>query len=723
MADTASSAAAGTGRTFANADRPVIALAGNPNSGKTSLFNLLTGLNRKVANFPGITVERVVGSTRLPDGRTADVLDLPGSYSLFARSEDERVARNALLGRAAGTPRPDVVVAVADAASLERSLFFVTQLFEVGLPVVIALTMGDIAERRGARVDAGALEEALRVPVVAVHARTGAGLSTLAARLGEATVRTRPFRLPEVAQAAVDSVALTLAARRELPPLARSGEAMRLLLHARKDDPDLKAAGAETQARVEEGRRQLEAARLDREALEAEARYAYARDAVAAARPVASPGPHLSERVDKVLTHPVIGPIVFLAIMGLIFETLFAWSAPLTEYIEEGQAWLQGVVGGWLSDGMLRDLIVDGVIAGVGAVVVFLPQICLLFLFLAILEDVGYLARAAFLIDRVMRGVGLSGKSFVPLLSSFACAIPGIMAARTIESRRDRLVTILVAPFMSCSARLPVYALMIGAFFPAAYGGWALLGMYVLSVTAALVAAWILRATLFRGEASTYVMELPAYRLPAPSQVLAAVVSRGKVFVTQAGTIILAFSIVLWALAYFPRSETIRQEADARIEAGEDADAVEAWASGAQMEQSVMGRMGKAIEPAIEPLGFDWRLGVGLVASFAAREVLVSTLGIVYSVGADADEESVPLRERLQADRRPDGTPTYTWLTALSVMVFFVLACQCMSTLAVVKRETASWKWPLFMFAYMTVAAYLGSLIVYQGGRALGWGG
>ena len=474
---------------------------------------------------------------------------------------------------------------------------------------------------------------------------------------------------------------------------------------------------------MEEGRRQLEAAGLDREALEAEARYAYARDAVAAARPVASPGPHLSERVDKVLTHPVIGPIVFLAIMGLIFETLFAWSAPLTEYIEEGQAWLQGVVGGWLSDGMLRDLIVDGVIAGVGAVVVFLPQICLLFLFLAILEDVGYLARAAFLIDRVMRGVGLSGKSFVPLLSSFACAIPGIMAARTIESRRDRLVTILVAPFMSCSARLPVYALMIGAFFPAAYGGWALLGMYVLSVTAALVAAWILRATLFRGEASTYVMELPAYRLPAPSQVLAAVVSRGKVFVTQAGTIILAFSIVLWALAYFPRSETIRQEADARIEAGEDADAVEAWASGAQMEQSVMGRMGKAIEPAIEPLGFDWRLGVGLVASFAAREVLVSTLGIVYSVGADADEESVPLRERLQADRRPDGTPTYTWLTALSVMVFFVLACQCMSTLAVVKRETASWKWPLFMFAYMTVAAYLGSLIVYQGGRALGWGG
>jgi ferrous iron transport protein B len=522
----------------------------------------------------------------------------------------------------------------------------------------------------------------------------------------------------------VDGIAAVLPGSATLvPAAAHAGEALRLLLHARDDDRFLAGAGPQVRERVAAGRAALAAAGLDREAVEAEARYAFAREVVAAARPVTAPGPHLSERMDRFLTHPVLGPLLFLLIMGTIFQALFTWSAPMMEAIEGATGWAQDLVLGALDEGMLRDLLVDGVLAGVGAVVIFLPQICLLFLFLTILEDVGYLARAAFLVDRVMRGVGLSGRSFVPLMSSFACAIPGIMAARTIESRRDRFVTILVAPFMSCSARLPVYALMIGAFIPAAYGGWALLGMYLLSVVAALLAAWALRKTLFAGEASTYVMELPAYRLPAPRQVLATVYSRGKIFVTQAGTIILAFSIVLWALAYFPRSDTIPAQAQARIEAGEDAELVGAWEASAQVEQSFMGRMGKAIEPTIEPLGFDWRVGVGLVASFAAREVLVSTLGIVYSVGEDADEESVPLRQRLQEARRPDGRPTFTWLTALSLMVFFVLACQCMSTLAVVKRETASWRWPIFMFVYMTIVAYVGSLIVYQGGLALGWGG
>ncbi len=708
---------------YATATRPTIALAGNPNSGKTSLFNLLTGLRRKVANYPGVTVERVIGSAKLPDGRAADVLDLPGTYSLFARSEDERIARDVLLGRAPRTPKPDVVVAVVDASSIERSLFLATQLFELGLPVVVALTMNDVAARRGARVDPAPLERVLGVPVVAVHARTGQGLSTLLQRLPEATVRARPFRMPDPAQAAVDSIAVALATRTGLAPLARPGEALRLLIHASDDDPDLRESGIAVAREVAAGRERLAASGLDLETIEADARYAFAREAIAAARPEAGGGTGRSERLDRVLTHPITGPVFFVAVMALIFQTLFAWSAPLTAWIEEGQGALGNLVSGWLGDGMLRDLLVDGVIAGVGSFAVFLPQICLLFLFLGLLEDFGYLARAAFLIDRVMRGVGLSGRSFVPLLSSFACAIPGIMSTRTIENRRDRFVTILVAPFMSCSARLPVYALMIGAFFnEASQGGWVLLSMYLLSVGAALVAAWILRATLFRGEPSTYVMELPAYRLPSITQVLATVLSRAKIFVTQAGTIILAFSIVLWALAYFPRGEAIDVEAERRVAAGENEDDVAAWQSAARMEQSYMGRMGKAIEPAIEPLGFDWRLGVGVVASFAAREVLVSTLGIVYSVGDDADEESVPLRERLQADRKPDGSKTYTWLTALSVMVFFVLACQCMSTLAVVKRETGSWWWPLFMFVSMTVAAYLGSLVVYQGGRALGFG-
>ncbi len=693
-----------------------VALAGNPNSGKTSIFNGLTGLRHKVANYPGVTVERVEAVMAVPGGR-ARLVDLPGCYSLAARAEDERIARDVLLGLRAGEPRPDVVLAVVDASNLERNLFFATQLMETGVPLCIALNMVDVAQRSGVPVDALALEQALRVPVVPVIGRTGWNLEALREAVGRARrAEGRTWRFPAVGEEALGTVRDAVARAGIVPSDAVEGEAVRLLID---DGEEGGRGGAEVAKAVGAARARFQAAGIDAESAEAECRYALCNDIARRVRRVApSPGPSLSERIDRVLTHRVLGPVIYLAIMALMFQAVFAWATPFMGWIETGTEWLGAQVAALLGPGMLTDLLVDGVIAGVGGILVFLPQICLLFLFLTLLEDVGYLARAAFLVDRVMRGVGLHGKAFIPLMSSFACAIPGIMATRTIESRRDRMVTILVAPFMSCSARLPVYLLMTAAFIPERWGSIAIFSMYALSVAVALLAALVLRKTMFRGGASTFILELPRYKLPSAKGVARTVFDRGAVFVKQAGTVILAISIVLWFLAYFPRSEEVKARAEARIAAGEPEEEVREEEAGEQVRQSFAGRMGRAIEPAIAPLGFDWKIGIGIIASFAAREVLVSSLGIVYGVG-DVDETSTALRDHLREAKDPRGRP-FTWLTAVSLMVFFVLACQCMSTLAVVKRETNSWRWPLFMFGYMTVLAYLGSLLVYQGGLALG---
>ena len=698
----------------------LIALAGNPNSGKTSLFNRLTGLRQRIGNYPGITVERVQGTIDLGHGERATLLDLPGCYSLFSRAPDERIARDALLGLVEGTERPDVVIVVADASNLERNLYFVTQLLETGLPVVVALNMVDIAERQRRPVDAAVIEEELGVPVVPIVARTGRNFDRLKEAIGRARVSGRLWRMQDRVEEVLAGLRAAVRASGVVPEGAREGEALRLLCHAREGDPYLERGGAPLREAVDRARAALEAAGVDRESLESEYRYALCQRI--ATRALGSTGERrdASAQWDRILTHRVFGPILYLVIMGVIFQAVYSWAVPFMDWIDAGTAWTGEVVRGLLGEGMFTSLLVDGVLAGVGGIIIFLPQICLLFLFLTLLEDVGYLARAAFLVDRVMRGVGLHGKAFIPLMSSFACAIPGIMATRTIEDRRERLVTMLVAPLISCSARLPVYALLIAAFIPAAYQGLTLLSMYVLSVCAALGAAWVLRKTVVRGEASTFIMELPSYKLPGWRHVLRTVGNRGWVFVKQAGTIILAISIVLWALATFPHSEEIQKKAEERIAAGEPEQEVANWAQSQQVRQSYAGRLGRAMEPAIEPLGFDWRIGIGLVTSFAAREVMVSTLGIVFSVG-EADETSKALRQKLIHARRPDGSRAYTTLTAVSLLVFFVLACQCMSTVAVVKRETNSWRWPLFMFGYMTVLAWVGSLLVYQGGLALGF--
>jgi ferrous iron transport protein B len=697
----------------------LVALAGNPNCGKTSLFNHLTGLRQRIGNYPGITVEKVQGTIKLDDQRSAALLDLPGCYSLYSTAPDERIARDALLGLVEGTERPDIILAVADASNLERNLYFVTQLLETGMPVVVALNMVDLAEQHGRPVDAAALEEDLGVPVVPIIARTGHNFDRLKQALSEARVAGRLWKME-------DRVEVILAEMREavrtadvVPEGAREGEALRLMCHARDEDPYLERGGAPLREAVDRARASMEEAGVDRAALESEYRYALCQRFADRAIKVKTQTRDRSAALDRVLTHKVFGPILYIAIMGVIFQSVYSWAVPFMDWIDAGTTWTGAMLTELMGEGMLTSLLVDGVLAGVGGIIIFLPQICLLFLFLTLLEDIGYLSRAAFLVDRVMRGVGLHGKAFIPLMSSFACAIPGIMATRTIENRHERLVTMLVAPLISCSARLPVYALMIAAFIPSGYQGMTLLSMYVLSVVAALGAAWILRKTVAKGEPSTFIMELPSYKLPGWRHVLRTVGNRGWVFVKQAGTVILAISVVLWALATFPQSEEIAEQAKVRKET-EPAEQVDTWAQSEQLRQSYAGRMGIAMEPVIEPLGFDWRMGIGIVTSFAAREVLVSTLGVVFSVG-EADETSTALREKLIQAKKPDGTKAYTMLTAISLMVFFVLACQCMSTLAVLKRETNSWRWPVFCFVYMTALAYVASLVVYQGGLALGF--
>ncbi|HEX8069668.1 MAG TPA: ferrous iron transport protein B [Pyrinomonadaceae bacterium] len=679
-----------------------VALAGNPNAGKTSLFNALTGLRQKVANYPGVTVERKEGLWSLAAGAPpARLVDLPGLYSLDAASIDEQIARDVITGRASVLPAPDVVVAVVDATNLERNLFLVTQLMDTGRPVVVALTMVDLATRRGLEIDADALGRALGVAVVPVVATQRKGLDALAAAVVAAAACADGDCAPGwQLSAAAEHELRALAA---VPSAGRHAALAELYADELPPEPARRAAVAAARARL---------AAADpawwQEPLVA--RYDWIeRVARGAVRSSAAPRAHVTDRIDAVVTHRLFGPLVLVGVMLVVFQTIFSWAQLPMDLIDRGFGTLGDAVRAGLPAGLLTDLLVDGVIAGVGGVLVFLPQILLLFFFIALLEDSGYMARAAFLMDRLMRGVGLHGKAFMPLLSSFACAIPGIMATRTIENPKDRLATILIAPFMSCSARLPVYTLMIAAFFTGrkvfgvlSVGVLIILAMYGLGVAVAVCVAWVLKRTLLKGPPPPLVLELPPYRLPNARNILQTIATRAWMFVRRAGTVILAISILLWALVTFPR-----QQAD-------DA--------GAQIRQSYAGRLGRLIEPAIRPLGFDWQMGIGLISSFAARETLVSTLSIVYNVGDDeAGAESGSLVAAVRDAKRPDGTPAWTPLVAVSMMVFFVLACQCMSTVAIVRRETNSWRWPLFMVAYMLALAYAASFITYQGGRLLGF--
>jgi ferrous iron transport protein B len=724
----------------------LVALAGNPNVGKTTLFNRLTRLRQKVGNYPGVTVERKTGSMVGPDGTPITIIDVPGTYSLNPRSLDEEVAYRVLIGAMEGARRPDLVVCLVDASNLERNLYLASQVLDLGKPTIIALNMADVAEGAGIRVDASKLSEELGVPVILMVASRGQGIEELRAAIcGPLPI---PARRRWKLDLAVEEKAKALAYRleRDLPnlsPQQRFSDALRALTQRGASFFEVHHTPA-FWSEVREAREALERGGVSSEQAEVVGRYEWitpltGRVVERTALPKATP----TDRIDAVLTHRIAGPILFFLILAVVFQSVFAWAGPFMDAIDGATASLGDQVGASFPEGPIRSLLIDGVIAGVGAVVVFLPQILILFFFLGLLEDTGYMARAAFIMDRIMKRVGLSGRSVVPLLSGFACAIPGIMAARTIENQRDRLVTIMVTPLMTCSARLPVYALLIGAFIPAGavfgflgYQGLTLLALYVLGVGFAIFAAWVLKRFVIKGEQSVFVMELPPYRLPRLRDVLWRMLERSKLFLTRAGTIIFAVAIVLWFLATYPQAGP-KPEIEARraelnqllLEAseGEQSAALEAGLAELDDEQaayalreSAMGHLGRFIEPVIAPLGYDWKIGVALIASLAAREVAVSALGTIYSIG-DADQTSSRLVDRMRAEVNPEtGNPTWTPLVAASLMIFFVLACQCMATVAVVKRETASWRWPLFMFGYMTALAWAAAFVTYQTGTLLG---
>src|SRR5688500_1846479 len=700
-----------------------IALLGNPNTGKSTLFNALTGMRQRVANFPGVTVERLEGSYRTLDGRKATVLDLPGSYSLSARAPDEAIAIEVLLGRVAGVPAPDVIVIVIDAQHLERNLFLASQLIEMGRPVVVALNQIDAAQAAGIEIDVPALIGELGVTVIPTVATRGDGIEHLREAIGKAAslpLPERRFDLTDGAQAALAPL-VSLLRDDGLSAPAAEMDALRLLA-APGVEPHLAGipgiAGA-----IEAARQAVRAAGHDPHSLEAEARYGWIAGVVdRTVQQAPSRVRTWSHRVDQVALHRIWGPAVFLAMMALVFQSIFTWAAPFQDAIEGALGWVGQQVGRTMPEGDLRSLVVDGVIGGVGSVLVFIPQIAFLFLFIAALEDSGYMARAACVMDRIMRRVGLDGKSFIPLLSGYACAVPAIMATRTIEHRKDRLATIMVLPMMSCSARLPVYTLLIGAFVPAvAIAGFAnlqgltMLGMYLLGTVSALVAAAMLKRTVLRGPSSPLLLELPAYRMPTLRGLATSVGHRVMAFVRRAGTIILALSIILWAAATYPRTE---------VPAGTTEEAAQEM----QLANSTLGRLGHAIEPAVRPLGYDWKIGVSIISSFAAREVFVSSMATIYGVGSGDDEGTTSaLSERLKGERNArTGALVYTPLVAVGLMVFYVFALMCASTVAVTFREvggaSAGWRWSGFQFAYMLVLAYASAWIVYQGGRALGFG-
>ena len=659
-----------------------IALAGNPNAGKTTLFNALTGMRQKVANYSGVTVERKEGFWRLNGGEnTARLIDLPGLYSLDATSLDERIARDVLLGKVADLPKPDALIAVVDATNLERNLYLVTQLLEFKIPVVIALTMVDTAEKQSLEIDTKKLSKLLKVPVVGVKATQKQGIRELAEKVLQAAK----------SEATPNFVWLS--------------------------DADFTDQTSEEDVCLSLSDDKIANKKIF-------ARYNFISDVYQeSVKPKDTLERSVSEKIDSVLTHKFFGLVILIGILLLVFQTIFSWANLPMDLLDKGFGALGDFVRAEMPAGILTDLLVDGIIAGVGGVVVFLPQILLLFLFLSILEDTGYMARAAFLLDKLMSRVGLHGKAFLPLLSSFACAIPGIMATRTIENPKDRLATIMIAPFMSCSARLPVYTLMIAAFFAGqtifgflSLGAVLILAMYTLGIIVAVIVAFILKRTVLKSPTPPFVMELPPYRLPNFRTVFQNIFIRAGLFLKRAGTVILAISIILWALTYFPRSAETVQSPKSNVQNQEQVD------EGQQLKNSFAGKLGHAIEPVIQPLGFDWKIGVALIASFAAREVLVSTLSIIYNVGKDENEESPSLINAVRDAKKDDGTKAWTPLTALTLMVFFVLAMQCMSTVAVVRRETNSWSWALFMVGYMTGLAYLAAFLTYQGGRFLGFG-
>ncbi|WP_268122749.1 ferrous iron transport protein B [Roseivirga pacifica] len=692
-----------------------VALIGNPNSGKTTLFNLLTGLNQKTGNFPGVTVDKKTGTLKLPDGKRAELVDLPGTYSIYPKTLDEQIVQEVLLDEK-HPQHPDVIVVVADASNLKRNLLLFTQIRDLNIPCLLVLNMIDVAEKRKLKIDLRSLSIDLGVKIIPTNSRSGDGISLLKQALTE-TIRVpkMPFyNVRELADQTIDDI------RREFS-LDNDYRAYQLAQQNLK----LTYLGEEEHNKIEAIKNENGFYDVPTQSKETLERYSLISDIIDRNLSEEDPSKRaINAKIDRVTTHPIFGYAIFLGLLLLIFQAIFAWSeAPMT-LIEDSIAGFGDWVKGVLPEGVINDLLTDGIIAGLAGVLVFIPQIAILFGFIAIMEESGYMSRAVFLMDKLMRKFGLNGKSVVPLISGMACAIPAIMATRNIDGWKDRLITIFVTPFMSCSARLPVYTILIGLVVPnePIWGffnlqGLVLMGLYLLGFLAAIISAWVMGFIVKAKHRGYFVMELPSYKVPKWKNVGLTIYEKTGTFVLEAGKVIIAISIILWVMASYgfgDKFENAEENVKTQLGTNYTEEEYDVALSAYKLEHSMAGSFGKFIEPTIEPLGYDWKIGIALITSFAAREVFVGTMSTIYSIGAEDDDE-VTIRERLRQEINPKtGEPMYNKAVGFSLMVFYAFAMQCMSTLAIVYRETKGWKWPIIQTVYMSAVAYISAFIAYN---------
>ena len=699
-------------------NKPNIALIGNPNSGKSSLFNLLTGLRQKVGNFPGVTVEKKEGGFTLPHKQDCIVLDLPGTYSLYPRRSDEWVSYKQLMTPEKGESI-DLAVVVVDASNLRRNLLYVSQVIDLKIPVVVALTMVDLAKKRGIKIDVDCLSREMQVPIVMVNARTGKGIeqlkSTLAQMLNIEVTGQDFFPIEDLAKEAIGEM-------RELIPSIGNYGAIHHLINHESFELD---SGIQEKIEAIEVKYKFNHTKIQAEDIQL--RYHKIRQVMLKSVEEESIEKRklFSEQLDHFFLHRTWGYLIMGVVLFILFQSVFWVAAYPMNLIESGVGLLGGWLGSVLPNGWIADIVVNGILAGLGGILVFVPQIMILFGLITLLEDTGYMARISFLSDRIMRRVGLNGKSVMPMIGGFACAVPAIMSARNIENKKERLLTIMVTPFMSCSARLPVFTILASLVVPNknilgifSLQGLVLMALYVLGIVIALLVSYVMNLFIKIKEKSFFILELPVYRQPRWKNILYTMVEKAKVFVFDAGKVIMIISLVLWAFSSFGPIEkrNVIEENYAILMKNDPVNEkkYQAEKSSALLENSYAGIMGRSIEPIIRPLGYDWKIGIALITSFAAREVFVGTMATLYSVGENADENSETLRNKMNAAKRADGSPVYTTATGYSLLIFYLLAMQCMSTLAVVKRETGSWKWPIIQLIYMTGLAYLLSFIAYQ---------
>ncbi|WP_231425690.1 MULTISPECIES: ferrous iron transport protein B [Pedobacter] len=695
-----------------------VALVGNPNTGKSTLFNRLTGLNQKIGNFPGITVDKKTGYMKMLDGKQAEIIDLPGTYSLYPKSSDESIVFQVLADQK-NSSHPDVIVLIADASNLKRNMLLYSQVADLGIPMILALNMIDLAEQQGIDVNLNKLSEKLGIQVVSISARNNIGIDRLKQAIANTTKIATQFQDVDVnslAPAAINAIKSKLNSDNDYYALQVLHQHEYLTFFSPKEQEEIE--------QIEQSHN-FQSSKV--QAAETVARYQHLGKILADV--VTDSGKaqkfSFSDKLDAILTHKVWGFAIFILILFVIFNAIFAWSSYPMDWIESGFGFITEFGHEHLPAGMLTDLVLDGVIAGLGGIFVFIPQIAILFAFISILEDTGYMARVTFMMDKIMSKVGLNGKSVVPMIGGLACAVPSIMAARNIENWKDRMITIMVTPLVSCSARLPVYILIISLIVPSqtVFGifnmqGLALMIMYLVGIIAAVLVAWVMKIIIKTKERSYFIMELPIYRMPRWKNVFYTMYEKSKTFIIEAGKVIIAISIILWVMATFgpgDRFEKIdKKYASALADTTKNTTHTETLIATEKLENSYVGILGHWIEPAIRPLGYDWKIGIGLITSFAAREAFVGTMATIYSVDG-GDEDTSTIRERMAASKNSrTNLPVYTFATGISLMLFYAFAMQCMSTVAIVYRETKGWKWPIIQLAYMTAMAYFAALIAYQ---------